>query len=100
AVGPRIARRAPGLTARVTPATRRMTPNSRPTPRKRRIGAADSVGSGAALTPSVSVLHVSGAEVHRCFVSNPGRRRLLGASWVGPARRRRRRAEEATERLV
>src|SRR6266851_3581973 len=99
--GPRMARRSPGFTARVTSATARRPPNRRPTPLRWRIGAADSIGRGAALIPLVSsVGDVSGAEVHRCLVSNPWRRRLLGAGWVGPARRRGGRAEESAEGLV
>src|SRR5216684_4438380 len=99
--GPRMARRSPGLTARVTSATARKPPNRRPTPLNWRIGAAESIGGGVSLTPPVSsVRDVSGAEVDGCLVSNPGRRRFLGAGWVSPARCRGGRAEESTKRLV
>src|SRR6202158_508568 len=96
--GPRMARRSPGLTARVTSATARSPPNRRPTPLKWRIGAADSALGGAAFTPLCVIDSL--AEADGGFVSNPGRWGLLGAGRVGSMRRWRGLAEEYTRRLV
>src|SRR5258708_6036091 len=96
--GPRMARRSPGLTARVTSATARSPPNRRPTPLKWRIGAADSVLGGVAFTPLCAVDSLT--EADRDFVSNPRWRRLLGTGRVGSIGRRCGGAEESTECLV
>src|SRR5215469_12682394 len=94
-LGPRMARRSPGLTSRSTSATARRPPKRWPTPRRRRIGSALSAYCGAT---AKSLL--CSAEVDRHRIPNPRRRCLLGAYGVGPVRSRRGRAEEPTERLV
>src|SRR5215471_4102619 len=94
-LGPRMARRSPGLTSRSTSATARRPPKRWPTPRRRRTGSALCAYCGA-----TAKSRLCSAEVDRHRVPNPGRWRLRGAHGVGPVRSRRGRAEETTERLV
>src|ERR671911_2502740 len=54
--GPRMARRSPWATARSTSPTASRPPKRRPTPRRRRVGAACSTDGAASLTDLLEVL--------------------------------------------
>src|SRR3954469_22847279 len=89
--GPRIARRAPGATSRSTSRTAVRPPNRRLTPRRRRIGSADSVVAAVmreGLAPGLDGLQL--AAPRQIALLAAGRR---------AARGRRRRAERAAEVL-
>src|SRR5688500_10661637 len=92
--GPRIARRSPGRISRSTSLTAWTPPKRRPTPRKRRIGAAASVvwATSATWAPSGSADFLG--------VAHPLGLTSLHALRVLAVRRRGVRAEQATELLV
>src|SRR3954463_8541943 len=89
-LGPRIARRAPGATSRSTSRTAASPPNRRLTPRRRRIGSADSVDAviGSRLAGGLDGLQLAAP-----------RQVALLAAGRGAARSRRRRAERPAEVL-
>src|SRR5712691_2729854 len=97
--GPRIARRSPGVTARLTSQSASRPPKRRPTPRRRRVGSA-LVSAGAAVNRFLlddlacddPVLHDLDLPVPRQVV--PHARRLTTAG------RRARLLEQAAERLI
>src|SRR5712692_6164803 len=92
--GPRIARRSACATSRSTSRTACRPPKRRPTPLRRRAGAALSACGAACVT-----YLLDDAVYHRLFVADP-RQRPLDARRVGPTGRRRAVVERAAERLV
>src|SRR4051812_37038471 len=93
-LGLRIARRSPGATSRSTPRTAWTPPKRRPTPRKRRIGAARSADVAGAATCLLR------REVDLLGVADPGRLVALRALRVGAVGSRRVGRERAAERLL
>src|SRR3954452_3546368 len=93
--GPRIARRSPGRISRSTSRTAWTPPKRRPTPRRRRVGAAPSGILAGASIPSLLR-----REVDLLGVADPRRGLALLALRVRAVGRRRGRREEPVEGLV
>src|SRR5262245_31870842 len=85
--GPRIARRSPWATSRSTPSHANNPPKRRPTPRKRRVGAAFSTDGAASVTDLLDGLVGDHAVLDDLDLPLP-RKLALHAGREVPARRR------------
>src|SRR6266540_2721923 len=97
-LGPRIARRSPGITSRVTSRTASRPPNRRPTPRKRSVGSACSAGA-ASVKRLLDCLVRDHAVLDDADLALPRQLRLHTLR-LRATRRWARALEEAVERLV
>src|SRR5690242_12071884 len=96
--GPRMPRRSPGATSRLTSRTACRPPKRRPTPRRRRIGRASFASTCASVKRLLDHLARDDAVLDGLDLALPGRLRLL-ARRLRAAGRRALLREEAAERL-